>query len=202
MHSLTAFLAQTLGSTCSDRLGASKVALGTAVLRGVEAQIVPVEQAAEPLGGLVTRVLYRIRHLSEQSPFDAGTFAYASPLISRIITRGGIGMEKTDTEAVLEQLALAVDVISFHARKCAETAYPRLSMITDLIGALTTYPTLSRTATAALLELCEAMKLSATESETEVLLTKMLAEEVHVRFACLQAIQVWSCPSFYLECLC
>jgi hypothetical protein len=88
------------------------------VLRGVEAQVVPLEQSAEPLGSLVTRVLYRIRHLSEQTPFDAGTFAYASPLISRIITQGGIGMEKSDTEAVLEQLALAVDVISFHSRKC------------------------------------------------------------------------------------
>jgi hypothetical protein len=76
----------------------------------------------------------------------------------------------------------------------AETAYPRLSMITDLIAALTTYPTLSRTATAALLEMCEAMRLSATEAETEVLLSGMMAEEVHVRFACLQAIQVSRYP--------
>lgn len=109
---------QTLGETCSDRLGASKLALGTAVLRGVEAQIVPEEYCSEPLNGLVTRVLYRMRHLAEQSPFDAGTFAYTSPLINRIIAVGGIGMEKADTEAVLEQLALAVDFIAFHARQC------------------------------------------------------------------------------------
>lgn len=109
---------QTLGSICSDRLGASKVALGAAVLRGVEAQIVPAELSAEPLAALVTRVLYRMRYLAEQLPFDAGTFAYAAPLISRIVRSGGIGLEKGDTEAILEQLALAVDLIAFHARSC------------------------------------------------------------------------------------
>lgn len=107
-----------LGSICSDRLGASKIALGAAVLRGVEAQIVPAELTAEPLGALVTRVLYRMRHLAEQAPFEAGTFCYAAPLFSRIVHAGGIGLEKGDTEAVLEQLALAVDLISFHARSC------------------------------------------------------------------------------------
>lgn len=72
----------------------------------------------------------------------------------------------------------------------SETAYPRLSMITDLIAALTTYPTLSRTATSALSELCEAMKDSASEAEIDALLSAAMTEEVHVRFACLQAIQV------------
>lgn len=66
----------------------------------------------------MTRVLYRMRFLAEQSPFDAGTFAYVDPLISRIIRSGGIGLERSDTEAILEQLALAVDLIAFHARQC------------------------------------------------------------------------------------
>lgn len=60
-----------------------------------------------------------MRHLAEQTPFDAGTYAYASPLISRIIRLGGIGLEKGDSEAILEQQALAVDFISFHAKQCA-----------------------------------------------------------------------------------
>lgn len=110
---------QTLGDICSDRLGFSKVALGVAVLRGVEAQVVPENYLAESLPALVARVLYRLRYLSEQSPFDAGTFAYAAPLVSKILRSGGIGLDKSDTEAALEQLALALDFISFHARQCA-----------------------------------------------------------------------------------
>lgn len=63
-------------------------------------------------------------------------------------------------------------------------------MIADLISALTAHPTLSRTATAALSELSEAMKVTATSAEIDVLMAGAMTEEVHVRFACLQAIQV------------
>lgn len=63
-------------------------------------------------------------------------------------------------------------------------------MIGDLIATLANYPTLSRTATSALADLCEAMKLSATRPEIDALLAGTMSEEVYVRFACLQAVQV------------
>lgn len=63
-------------------------------------------------------------------------------------------------------------------------------MIGDLIATLSNYPTLSRTATAALTDMCEAMRGNAIRSEIDALLAGSLTEEVYVRFACLQAIQV------------
>lgn len=111
---------QTLGHVCSDRLGVSRAALGVAVLRSVDAapNVVPERFEAEPLPALVTRVLYRLRFLAEQEPFDAGTFAYAHPLVSKVLRAGGIGLDKSEAEATLEQVALALDVIAFHARQC------------------------------------------------------------------------------------
>lgn len=107
-----------MGQICSERLGQSSISLGVAVLRSVESQVVPESFCAEPVAPLVARVLYRLQILADQAPFDAGTYAYAAPLISRIIRLGGIGIEKSNTEASLEQLALALDFIAFHARQC------------------------------------------------------------------------------------
>lgn len=96
------------------------------VLRSVEANVVPEDFTTEPVAGLVTRILYRLRYLADQAPFDAGTFAYASPLVSRVIRSGGIGLDKSDAEAALEQLTLALDFIAFHARQCTyQSRQPR-----------------------------------------------------------------------------
>lgn len=66
--------------------------------------------------GLVVRVLYRLRFLSEQAPFDAATFSYAFPLLGQVITQGGIMLEEEDDP--LEQVALALDIIKFHSGEC------------------------------------------------------------------------------------
>lgn len=65
---------------------------------------------------LIIRVLYRLRFLSEQAPFDAATYSYAFPLLSQILTIGGIpGGEEDDP---LEQVALALEIIRFHCGQC------------------------------------------------------------------------------------
>ena len=78
----------------------------------------PEDFAAEPLASLVTRVLYRLRFQSEQKPFDSSSFALATPLLRQCIEKEGLGVEKGDTDAAMEQLALAIDVIAFHVRQC------------------------------------------------------------------------------------
>ncbi|GAA6058506.1 hypothetical protein JCM10212_006945 [Sporobolomyces blumeae] len=178
-----------LAGVCSERLGVFKVALGVAVLRGVEAQVVPDNFRAEPLPALVSRVLYQLRYLAESSPFDAGTYAYAAPLVSKILRSGGIGLESSETEAALEQLSLALDFLSFHARQCSDFAFPRLTMIGDLFAALVGYPSLSRTASSAIADLGEAIKDNASQEEIAALLDGALTEEAFVRLAALQALQ-------------
>ena len=180
---------QTLGDICSERLGVSKEALGVAVLRGVEAPVVPDRFAAEPLPALVTRVLHKLRYIAEQSPFDAGTFAYAAPLISKVLRSGGIGLDKTEAEAILEQVSIALDFIGFHAKSCADVAFPRLGMIGDLLAALAGFPVLSRSGTQVLAELAEAINESASAAEIQAVLDGAMTEETYVRFACLQAVQ-------------
>lgn len=66
---------------------------------------------------LVIRVLYRLRSLSEQTPFDPATFSYAFPLLAQVLVQGGIGSE--DDEEILEQVALVLDIVKFHCGECA-----------------------------------------------------------------------------------
>lgn len=166
-----------------------RVALGVAVLRSVDAQVVPENFRAEPLPDLVARVLFQLRFLAEQQPFDAGTFAYAAPLTSKILRNGGVGIDKAQAEQALEQLSLALDVISFHVRQCGDSAYPRLTLIGDLFAALLGYPSLSRPAATALADLGSAIADNVTEDEIAAVLNGSLAEEAFVRLAALQALQ-------------
>jgi len=67
---------------------------------------------------LVIRVLYRLRFLSEQSPFDPATFSYAFPLLHHILSIGGVPGENEEDDP-LEQVALILDIIKFHSGECA-----------------------------------------------------------------------------------
>lgn len=68
------------------------------------------------LPDLITRVFYRLRFLSEQTPFDGATFSYAFPLLQFVFSEGGIATE--EAEEALEQVALALDIVKFHIGQC------------------------------------------------------------------------------------
>ena len=70
---------------------------------------------------LVLRVLYRLRTLSEQVPFDAATFSFLFFLLGCVTRKGGVGIDtggEQDGDEALEQVALVLDVIKFHQSEC------------------------------------------------------------------------------------
>jgi hypothetical protein len=67
---------------------------------------------------LVLRVLYRLRSLSEQTPFDAATFSYAFPLLAQVLLKGGVDVGQDDGDEALEQVTLVLDIIRFHCSEC------------------------------------------------------------------------------------
>lgn len=127
---------------CSDkissRLGAIRPFVGVAVLRTIGSIQLEKEYESEDLGGkltaigstvrtcrlitsdLVTRVMYRLRFLSEQRPLDAVSLAYCLPLIFLVLEKGGIG--KSAPEEADEQLILAIEILAFHTNSCKHLA--------------------------------------------------------------------------------
>ncbi|KAH7334649.1 translational activator GCN1 [Rhizoctonia solani] len=193
-----------LANMCSDRLDAFKRWIGVATLRVFDVPDVPEELKLEPLVGLITRVLYRLRSLSEQSPFDPSTYAYMSPFIDHVIRSGSIAT--TTPEEALEQVTLALDIIQFHCGEFSNPAYPRTEAARSLIYIVGNVPKAAKSAVSALVDLGQSISANVTEEETNVLLRSTLAQEAYVRNACLQALQPfdlteldWS-PEIWIAC--
>lgn len=124
----------------SNRLGTLRPFVGVAVLRTIGSIQLAKEYEGEDLGGksislpltvsrcaltvsdLVTRVLYRLRFLSEQRPLDAVSLAYCLPLIFLVLEKGGIG--RSSPEEADEQLILAIEILTFHTNSCEYLASP------------------------------------------------------------------------------
>ncbi|KAI0800349.1 ARM repeat-containing protein [Fomes fomentarius] len=176
-----------LSECCSDRLETYRKWVGVAALRSFDMAGVPEDLTIEPLNSLVIRVLYRLRTLSEQTPFDAATYGYASPLLSQVLVKGGIAIGEEDDP--LEQIALSLDIIKFHCGEFSDLTFPRTSTVRDLIHAIRYQPKLAKDASSALIDIGQAMQGNATRDETLEFFRGTLYQEVYVRTSCLQALQ-------------
>jgi hypothetical protein len=109
--------------TCADevstRLGPLRPFVGIATLRAIGNTNLPSDMELEPLGELVTRILYRLRFASEQRPFDATSLAYVLPLVSLVLTKNGIEEAKGEEEGT--QVLLALEFLSFHSSSCVSS---------------------------------------------------------------------------------
>lgn len=65
---------------------------------------------------LTTRILYRLRFMAEQRPFDTTSLVYLLPFVGLILEMGGVGVSSSeDTD---EQVVLAIEFLTFHTETC------------------------------------------------------------------------------------
>ena len=100
----------------SSRLGSLRTFIGIATLRALGSSTLPEELLEEPLGDLVTRLLYRLRFASEQRPFDSVSLIYLLPLVFAVLQQSGIARPAGDEAD--EQITLALEILSFHTTAC------------------------------------------------------------------------------------
>ncbi|KAK7030667.1 TOG domain-containing protein [Favolaschia claudopus] len=193
-----------LAKCSSERLDTFRTWVGIATLRSLQVSSIPEELTAEPLNNLVIRVLHRLRFLSEQAPFDSATFSYAFPLLAQVLARGGIDSE--DEDILLEQVALALEIIKFHCAEYSDAAYPRTQTMEILLQIIRQQPKLSKEGSSALIDLGQIIHTSASRAEIDVLLNGTMMQEVYVRNSCLQSLQPfdltdldWS-PELWVAC--
>ncbi|KIY43656.1 translational activator GCN1 [Fistulina hepatica ATCC 64428] len=176
-----------LANVCSSRLETFGMLIGVATLRASGVDAVPNDFQIEDLGSLISRVLYRVRFLSEQSPFDATTFSYIFPLVNEVIVQKGISVSEADD--VLEQMALVLDIIRFHVPQLNDKAYPRTLVLESLIRIMQGHLKLTKEASSALVDMGQIIYPTVTKEEADILLQSTLSQEVQVRNACLQTLQ-------------
>ena len=170
----------------SNRLGSIRPFVGVGTLRTIGSIQVSEEYEGEPLGDLITRVLYRLRFLSEQRPLDAVSVAYCLPLIFLVLEKGGIG--KDVPEEADEQLILAFEFLSFHANSCTDTRLPRRDILETLVWAMQRYQQHYKVIKDCLSDFARGLAPNITNDELGALLRGTIVPEAAVRTATLQAI--------------
>ncbi|KAK4861382.1 hypothetical protein LT330_004298 [Penicillium expansum] len=177
--------------TCADevstRLGPLRSFVGIATLRAIGNTNLPSDMELEPLGELVTRILYRLRFASEQRPFDTTSLAYVLPLISLVLTQNGIEEAKGEEEGT--QVLLALEFLSFHSSSFTDTRLPRVEVLRQLLYAMQKYTQHYKLVKDTLFDFCRCISPNINSEELDTLLQGTIVTEASVRTTVLQVIE-------------
>ncbi|QKX59042.1 uncharacterized protein TRUGW13939_06172 [Talaromyces rugulosus] len=171
----------------SPRLGPLRSFVGIATLRALGNTNLPPDMEIEPLGDLVTRILYRLRFSSEQLPFEPASLAYLLPLAFLVLSRDGIEEQKGEEGG--EQVLLTLEFLSFHSSSFSDSRLNREEVLRQLITSLHKYSQHYKIVKDTLLDFCRCISPNITDNELDVLLEGTIAPDVSVRTAVLQAIE-------------
>ncbi|PGH14782.1 hypothetical protein AJ79_02798 [Helicocarpus griseus UAMH5409] len=174
---------------CSDRistrLGLMRPFVGIATLRALGKTYLKPELEDEPLGELVTRILYRLRLGSEQRPFDAVTLSYILPLIFIILDKDGIE-ESKDSKG--EQVLLALEILFAHTNLFSDNRLPRVEVLQNLISSMQRYTQHYKIIRDILFDFCRCIAPNIEQEELNVILQASIVPEIPVRTSVLQAV--------------
>lgn len=167
-----------------SRIGALRPFIGIATLRALDVPHLPENLVQEPLGALITRVLYRLRFSGEQRPFDTVSLTYILPLVFLVLQKGGFG-EADDAEA---QLVLALEFLTFHTDACSDILVPREEVLSHLIYSMQTYNQHYKIVKDCLADLCRCLAPNITNEEIAILAQGATVPQISVRTSVLQSI--------------
>ncbi|KAK4548898.1 hypothetical protein LTR36_008671 [Oleoguttula mirabilis] len=170
----------------SSRLGPLRPFVGVATLRAAGITILPENLLAEPLGDLVTRIMYRLRFLGEQRPFDTATLSYILALIFVILENGGI--DRAVGEDADEQIVLAIEFLSFHTESCIDNRLPRQKLLSTLVTSMQRFAQHFRPLKDCFTDLCRCIAPNMSEAEMDTVVKGAIVSDPSVRGAVLQAI--------------
>lgn len=167
-----------------SRIGALRPFIGIATLRALDVPHLADSLVQEPLGALVTRVLYRLRFSGEQRPFDTVSLTYILPLVFLVLEKGGFG-DSDDADA---QLVLALEFLTFHTDACSDILVPREQVLSVLISSMQMYNQHYKMIKDCLADLCRCIAPNISDIEISILTKGAIVPQVSVRTSVLQSI--------------
>lgn len=160
--------------------------VGVSVLRAKFDDIDAIDAVykAEPAVALVTRVLYRIKFIGDQSPLNATTIVYVLPLMDQVLH---VAMKKGElSEAQDEQLILSLNILSNHNEVLF--GINRGSLIEDLISLMQLRVNRAKDIKECLVSLGQGVSSDLSDSETNALVSGTVNGDIFVRTSCLELI--------------
>jgi hypothetical protein len=170
--------------TLASRIGILRPFIGIATLRALEVPHLDEELLQEPLGPLITRVLYRLRFSGEQRPFDTVSLTYILPLVFLVLENAGYG----DTDDAEAQIVLALEFLTFHTDASSDEHVPRQEILSVLIFAMQKYNQHYKIIKDCLADLTRCIAPNITDPEIGILARGSIVPQVAVRTSVLQCI--------------
>ena len=172
--------------------------IGVAVLRLYEYSGLPENLTQESLTSLVSRILFRVKILSDQSPLDLITIAYMLPLLTQVLKNGKkVAIKNSKKQVVVsefveedpeeEQLLLSVEIISIHGECFQESTIPRLDILNDLIS-LMKLPSKSKLAKECFLSVCQNISVNFDETDLKNLFDNLVVPETIIKTTILESL--------------
>lgn len=193
---LDAFLS--LSSDISNRLGTMTFFIGLAILRVKNAYNISPNFLEEPLHELLSRVLFRVKIVSQQVALDSTTLIYMLPLLVHVLQEGKrvavlnankpiTNSEFVEESSEEEHLLLAMDIISSHAEAFSDPSIPRKSILQVLLSLLA-LPSKAKMAKDCFNSLCQSISVAPTNEDIQMLLSNTLSPNQFVRSSVLEII--------------
>ena len=191
-----AFLA--LSRNVSAKLGSVRRSLGVAILRVYKVRNVSQNDTQELLEDLLSRVLFRVKFASNQTPLDPVSLSYLLPLLINVLEEGKRVAEKNVKKPVgntefmeedkeEEHLMLAMEILSAHASMFQDPSIPRVPILSVLLSLLG-LASKAKLAKDCLTALCRQISYAPTEQDLSVLLSSLLSPNSFVRSTVLEIL--------------
>lgn len=182
----------------SDSLGSMRYFLGLAILRVYGAAGIPKSLTEEPLLELVSRVLFRVKFVTDKQPFDSISLTYLLPLLIKVLDEGKkVAIKNADKPIAKgefieedkeeEHLLLAIEIISVHAEAFEDPSIPRKNIVEVLLSLLA-LPSKAKLAKDCFMALCQNISVSPTQEDLNLILSRLMSANQFVRGTILEAI--------------
>lgn len=187
-----------LSNLVSDRIGLLKPFVGSATIRLNNFKGLSENYLDEPILDLISRILFRIKILSDQRPLDSISLSYLLPLVVKVLDNGKkVAIKNSTKQAVTsefvqedpeeEQLMLAIEIISAHAEIFEDDSIPRTKILEVLID-LMNLPAKAKLAKECFLSLCQHIAVNINEQDLKLLLDNVVVSNVFIKTAILEGI--------------
>lgn len=187
-----------LSQNVSERLGNIRLFLGLATLRVHNANGISQDYLQEPLVELLTRVLFRIKFVSNQAAIDSISLTYILPLLINVLEKGkAIALKNADKPVVKaefveedeeeEHLLLAMEIISVHAEAFEDPSIPRISIVEVLLSLLS-LPSKAKIAKDCFNALCQSISVAPNQEDLDMILSNLLSPNQFVRSTILETL--------------
>ena len=182
-----------------------KLFVAVATLRSLKIKHIPSNLTEEPLLDLLSRVLYKIKFLTNRFPLNSTGLTFALPLLTYVLVEGkenAIKNSKLNHHAVSvgnsaedfvsedkeeEHLLLSLEIISTHAEQFQDDTIPRKSILENLLSLLS-LPSKSKISKEVFNTLCQNISITPLENDLKLICKNLLSSSPFVKITILETL--------------